>query len=107
MRKLYCIRDVLIGFGTSGQGVPVIIDAANDDVMLRTIKASLAPGAQPNVLNVNPEDKEVWCCGEFDQDTGVIKSIKPYCVARCIDWKEIKVDEPTSSDAKVDSAEVL
>lgn len=101
MLKLYCIRDVLVGFGVKHSYNPVIIDCPNDDVMIRVIKASLSSGAQPNELNVCPEDKEVWCIGSFDQETGNITPIKPYCVARCIDYKEVKVDvnSTTSGDA--------
>lgn len=105
MLKLYVIRDVLVGFGVKHSYNPVIIDCPNDDVMLRTIKASLSNGAKPNELNICPEDKEVWCVGSFNQETGEIVPCKPYCLARCIDYKEIKVDVTTSSHAGETSSE--
>ncbi len=83
MRNLYTIRDVLIGFGLAQ---PAIIDLPNDEVARRVVKGSVAKGAAPNYLNANPEDKELWCIGEFDERTGQIKAIKPRLVCKCIDF---------------------
>lgn len=100
MKKLYTIRDVKAAFGCES-GVPAIIDCANDEVMLRIVKASLVAGQKPNALNVYPEDKEVWCVGEFDERTGKIKPCMPYLVARAIDYltKEV-VEDVKTQDAE-------
>lgn len=88
MRKLYTIRDTLVGYGVDGVGVPAIIDLPNDDVLIRVMKGSCGAGAKANYLNVNPENKEVYCIGEFDQKTGRIIPCEPRLVARSIDYIE-------------------
>lgn len=91
--KLYTIRDVLAGYGVQ-PGVPAIINLPNDELVIRVVKGSVAEGAQPNALNTNIEDKEVWCVGEFDDKTGVITPCHPYLVCRAIDYKkEVKKDD--------------
>ena len=77
MKKLYTVRDVLAGFGVQA-GVPAILDLPNDQVAIRVLKGSVVAGAQPNIFNTNAEDKELWCIGEFDEQTGKIKSCEPY-----------------------------
>lgn len=102
MKKLYAIRDVLAGFG-SIPGLPVIIDGPTDSFMIRVVKGSVAKGQKPNVFNVNPEDKELWCVGEFDQDTGVITAIKPYLVCKAIDYlNQEDVSEVSENENSVD-----
>lgn len=91
MKKLYTIRDVKASYGCEN-GVPAIIDCPNDEVMIRIVKGSVAAGQKPNALNVYPEDKEVWCVGEFDERTGKISSCDPYLVARCIDYYQREVN---------------
>ena len=95
-RKLYTVRDVLVGYGCV-LGSPAILDLPNDEVAIRVLTGSCAENAQPNALNVNPEDKELWCIGEFDQDTGKLTAIEPYLVGKAIDYfkrgaKDVKVD---------------
>lgn len=85
MRKLYTIRDVKAGYG-SENGVPAILDMPNDQYALRVLKGSCAPGQKPNALNTFPADKELWCIGEFDTQTGVIEPCRPYLVGRAIDY---------------------
>lgn len=87
MKKLYTVRDVLAGFGVQN-GVPAVLDLPNDQVAIRMLKGSCAKGAQANVLNTNPEDKELWCIGEFDEQTGRIKAIDPYLVGKAIEFIE-------------------
>ena len=86
MQKLYTVRDVLADYGCIGQGVPAVLNMPNDEFAIRVIKGSCVKGATPNVFNTNPEDKELWCIGEFDEKTGRIKSIDPYLVAKAIDY---------------------
>lgn len=95
MRKLYTIRDVLAGYGCV-PGVPSIMDMPTDDYAKRVLRGSCAKGQKANVLNTNPEDKEIWCVGEFDERTGEIIACKPYLVGRAIDYvnkEEIIEDE--------------
>ena len=89
MIKVYTIRDVKAGYGCQ-QGVPALIDMPNDEYALRVLKASCQAGAKPNALNTFPEDKELWCVGEFDQETGMLKTDKPpYLIGRAIDYIEV------------------
>lgn len=83
--KLYSVRDVLAGFGVE-PGLPVVINGHNDEYMKRVVAGSVAKNQKPNVFNVNPEDKELWCVGSFDQETGVITPCKPYLVCKAIDF---------------------
>lgn len=99
MKKLYTIRDVKAGYGCE-PGVVAVLDCPNDDVMLRIIKGSCAKGQKPNALNTYPEDKEIWCIGEFDEKTGRITVCDPYLVARCIDYIERGVDDVESKNAE-------
>lgn len=86
MKKLYVIRDVLAGYGLTQ---PAIIDLPNDQIALRVLKGSCAAGAQANQFNTNPEDKEFWCIGEFDERTGRITPCDPYLVGKAIDFLEV------------------
>jgi len=103
MKKLYTIRDVKAGYGVT-QGVPAIIDLPNDQVAIRVLKGSVAKGQKPNALNIYPEDKELWCVGEFDDLTG---RIKPCLVGRSIDYLdsvEVETDE-SDQPSKTDKAD--
>lgn len=99
MKKLYTIRDRLAGFGCLGREVPAIIDMPNDEFAIRVVKGSMMKGQQANAFNVNAEDKELWCVGEFDEQTGEIKVCKPYLVARAIDYAEVHSDDELRKDA--------
>lgn len=98
MRKLYAVKDVLAGFVTF-PGVPAIIDLPNDQVALRMLKGSCVKGAQPNVLNTNAEDKELWCVGEQDEKTGKITPCEPYLIGRAIEFVEASKDDKSRKDA--------
>ena len=74
MKKLYTIRDVKAGYGVT-LGVPAILDMPNDEYARRVLKGSCAKGQKANALNTYPEDKELWCIGEFDDLTGRISQI--------------------------------
>lgn len=96
--KLYTIRDTKHGFGVA-QGLPPILGWPNDDYAKRVLKSSVMRGAKPNELNVFPEDKEIWCIGEFSQDTGVIKPCAPYLVGKAIDYYEGEPNYESNDDA--------
>lgn len=100
MKKLYTIRDVKAQYGCEN-GIPAILDMPNDEFAVRLVKGSVAPGQKPNALNTFPEDKELWCIGEFDDRTGCITPCAPYLVARAIDYIQVVtgvIDEPILKD---------
>lgn len=99
MKKLYCVRDVKAGFGVT-QGVPAVIDMPNDEYARRVLKGSCAKGQKPNALNIYPEDKELWCIGEFDDLTGRLTPIEPYMVGRALDYiSELEIDTDESNQS--------
>ena len=99
MKKLYTVRDVKAGYGVT-LGVPAILDMPNDEYARRVLKGSCAKGQKPNALNLYPEDKELWCIGEFDDLTGRITPCEPYMVGRAIDYiGEIEVSEDGISES--------
>lgn len=95
MKRLYVIRDRLAGFGIVPTGVPAVLDMPSDAYALRMLKGSVAKGQQPNLLNTNAEDKELWCVGELDELTGKIEAFEPYLIGRAIDYlnREVIEDE--------------
>ena len=99
MRYLYAIKDNLIGFG-SIQGIPLIIDLANDDVARRVVQDSMADGQKPNAFNVHPENKEFWRLASINEETGEITALKPCLVARAIEYlgKEVVVHDVDKSE---------
>lgn len=101
-KKLYTIRDVLVGYGAV-LGTPAILDIPNDQAAKRVVAGCCMEGAQANALNTNPEDKELWCIGEFDQDTGIITPCTPYLVCRALDFYKggAKDETPNKSEASV------
>lgn len=70
--KLYAIKDVKIGFGQ-----PFM--AQNNAVAVRAFTNS-RNATEPNVVNTNPEDKELWFLGDFNENTGEIESKVEYIV---------------------------
>lgn len=69
---IYCIKDNLIGFMT-----PTL--EKNDDVAKRNFKSSVNRMHESGDYIVN--DLALYCCGEFDVETGVITSRDPSIVA--------------------------
>lgn len=64
MVKIYSIKDTKIGYMS-----PIYLQ--NDGVAIREF-SNLRNSEQKNIVNTNPEDKELWCLGEFDEQTGII-----------------------------------
>ena len=62
---IYAIRDRKIGFGNP-------FYQHNDEVCLRTAKTALQK-PEDNAFNMNPEDKELYKLGTFDDQDGKIK----------------------------------
>lgn len=69
---IYCIKDNLIGFMT-----PTL--EKNDDVAKRNFKSSVNRLAESGDFVVN--DLVLYCCGEFEVETGVITACDPSIVA--------------------------
>lgn len=63
--KLYSIKDVKAGFMT-------IMLFKNDALAKRAYASGLK--MPESMLSHNPEDFELWCLGEYDQDSGIITS---------------------------------
>ena len=80
MLKIYSIKDTKAGFMN-----PIYLQ--NDEIAIRSIKKA-ANDVQPNAVNDFPEDKELWCLGTFDEDTGLISAIQPKFLVRVIDFIE-------------------
>lgn len=70
--KIYSIKDTKIGFMN-----PFI--SHNDGTALRDFTNG-ANDQGRNAINTNPEDKELWRIGEFDDQTGAITSDIQYMV---------------------------
>lgn len=64
--KIYSIKDTKIGFMNP-------FYSHNDGTAVRDF-TNAANEPNKNVINTNPEDKELWLLGEFDDQTGVITS---------------------------------
>lgn len=64
--NIYSIKDTKVGYMS-----PLYLQ--NDGVAVREF-ANLAQKKEPNIINTNPEDKELWHLGDFDDQTGEIQS---------------------------------
>lgn len=64
--NIYALKDVKCGFMNP-------MTFKNDELANRAYKNMLADN-QPNLVTMNPEDFELWCLGNYDQDSGIIKS---------------------------------
>jgi len=65
--KIYSIKDTVVGEYQS----PIYM--ANDGTALRAV-TNAVNSAQENPVKENAVDKQLYCLGEFDTDTGVIES---------------------------------
>ena len=64
--KLYALKDVKSGFMS-------IMLFKNDELAKRAYQ-NMLKDTQPNLVTMNPEDFELWCLGDYDQDSGIIQS---------------------------------
>lgn len=64
IHKLYCLKDVKVGFKTP-------FECVNNAVAIRSLKNALQ---DKNEFSLNPTDFELWCVGEYDDQTGIIVS---------------------------------
>lgn len=101
MKKLYTVRDVKSCFGSQRPEVPSLLDMPNDDYALRVLKGCCAFGMEANVFNTYPEDKELWCIGEFDEVTGCITPCQPYLVGRAIDYIQRGADDGSDKSSEI------
>ena len=64
--NIYSIKDTKIGYMS-----PLYLQ--NDGVAVREF-SNLAQKKEPNIINTNAEDKELWLLGHFEDQTGEILS---------------------------------
>lgn len=60
--KIYCVKDVLVGFK------PPFV-APNDNFAIRML-SQLVNDINSNDIKTNPKDYQLFCIGEFDDQTG-------------------------------------
>lgn len=65
--KIYTVKDTKIGFMQP-------FYAQNEQVAIRMFTNSANSKTSENSVNVNPEDKELWLLGEYNDQTGTITS---------------------------------
>ena len=80
--NMYVIRDTLVGYMTP-------FCQPNHAFAKRAFK-NAANDSKPNNVNTNPEDKELYFVGEFDESTGVITPVNPEFIARASEFVEVK-----------------
>lgn len=68
--KIYSIKDTKVGFMNP-------FYSHNDGTAVRDF-TNAANEPNKNVINTNPEDKELWLLGEFNDQTGEITSEVKY-----------------------------
>lgn len=85
MHRLYCLKDILVGFSTP-------FDMSNDDVAVRAFAGS-AQSPEPNAVNINPEHKQLWFVGTFDDQTAAFTS-EPVFLADAAPFCKRKEVEP-------------
>lgn len=81
--KVYAVKDVAAGEFMS----PFYVQ---NDLMLKRVVKQAVNAEKQNVFNEFPEDKQVYCLGEFDSSTGKITSCEPDLKLNCIDLKDVK-----------------
>lgn len=81
--KIYAVKDVAAGRFFS----PIFVQ--NDQLLKRGVKEAVNSG-EKNMFSEFVEDKAVYCLGEYDQETGVIRPCDPVLVFNCVDLKEAK-----------------
>ncbi len=78
---IYAIKDTLVGFMTPYCQV-------NDAYAKRAFQ-NAAQDVKPNNVNTNPEDKELYFIGSFDESTGTIEPKNPQFLARASEFKKV------------------
>lgn len=78
---IYAIKDTLVGFMTP-------FCQANDAYAKRSFQ-NAAVDSKPNNVNTNPEDKELFYIGSFDDQTGEIIPVSPSFLARASEYKKV------------------
>ena len=62
--RLYAIKDTLVGFMSPY--------AQHNDQYAKRAFENAVNESKPNTINTNPEDKQLFYVGEFDESTGAI-----------------------------------
>ena len=83
MIKIYSILDKIPGVYSN----PFYLKS--NAVALREIKYLINEDKQQNIFNTNIKDKALYCLGQFNEETGIIKPLdKPEFIINLIDLKE-------------------
>ena len=77
-QNIYAIKDTMVGFMTP-------YCQPNDGYAKRAF-SNAATDLKPNQINQNPEDKELYFIGEFDEETGIITPANPKYLARASEF---------------------
>lgn len=77
--KLYAVKDVKVGFMS-----PIM--RKNDELAKRDF-LNQARSSEPNMLNTNPEDYELWRIADYNEDTGIVTS-NLECIATLTDERD-------------------
>ena len=76
--RLYAIKDTLVGFSAPY--------AQHNDAYAKRALENAVKDTKPNHINTNPEDKELFYVGTFDEDTGIITGETPQFLARASEY---------------------
>ena len=82
MIKVYTILDKVAGIYSN----PFYLKS--NAVALREISYLINEEKQPNMFNTNIKDKALYCLGDFNEETGIIKPLdKPEFIINLLDLK--------------------
>lgn len=77
-QSIYTIKDTLVGYMTP-------FCQPNDNYAKRAFM-NAAQDTKPNNVNINPEDKELYLIGEYDDVSGKITPCEPKFLARASEY---------------------
>ena len=86
---IYSVRDALVGFSTPFY--------ARNDGEAHRLFANSANAGTPNIVNTNPEDKELFKLGSFDEETGELEKDLRFIVSA----KAVIKEEPANASEQV------
>lgn len=78
--KVYSIKDTLTG------NFSALTCAVNDGVIIRDLMNVLKSNKESEI-SINAKDKDLYCLGAFDVDTGVLTSDVKF-IGHLVDYKE-------------------
>ncbi len=75
-RSLYCVRDSAMA------AVHAPFMAPSDGVAMRSFRDECTRKREGNMMAEHPEDFELYCVGEYEEDTGVLIPSEPRMLLR-------------------------